>query len=117
LPLIATLAAMYTSSPQGPRLLWLDEAFDGVDADNRSSVLDLLGEFDMDYLLAGPGLLVNTSTVPAAAIWQVVRAPHPTPGADLLVMLWAGGTLDRSIELPDPAEVASRPAVAAAATT
>lgn len=87
LPLVATLAAMYEIAPLCPRPVWLDEAFDGVDADNRTSVLGLLREFDMDYLLAGPGLLVKAPTVPAAAIWEVVRAEHPLPGADLELML------------------------------
>lgn len=112
LPLIAALATMYQGTPTGPRPLWLDEAFDGVDAPNRSSVLGLLCEFDMDYLLAGPGPLVTTATVPSAAMYQVVRAPHPLPGADLTLMLWAAGRIE-PIELPDPAVLAARAAAAA----
>lgn len=114
LPLIAALAAMYQSTPTGPRPLWLDEAFDGVDAPNRASILGLLGEFDMDYLLAGPGPLVNTATVPSAAMYEVVRAPHPLPGADLTLMLWAAGRME-PIDLPDPALLAARAAADAAA--
>ncbi|MFI6089555.1 SbcC/MukB-like Walker B domain-containing protein [Streptomyces sp. NPDC051218] len=109
LPLVAALATMYQGTPTGPRPLWLDEAFDGVDAPNRSSVLGLLHEFDMDYLLAGPGPLVTTATVPSAAMYQVVRAPHPLPGADLTLMLWAAGRME-PIELPDPAHLAARAA-------
>ena len=78
---------------------WLDEAFDGLDVPNRSMVMDLLREFDLDVLLAGPGRLVNVAVVPAAAIYQVVRAPAPIPGADLTLELWAGGTLE-AIDLP-----------------
>jgi hypothetical protein len=115
LPLIAALAAMYQSTPTGPRPLWLDEAFDGVDAPNRASILGLLGEFDMDYLLAGPGPLVNTATVPSAAMYEVVRAPHPLPGADLTLMLWAAGRM-APIDLPDPALLAARAAADAAGT-
>ncbi|NUK32292.1 TIGR02680 family protein [Streptomyces lunaelactis] len=111
LPLVAALATMYQGTPTGPRPLWLDEAFDGVDAPNRSSVLGLLREFDMDYLLAGPGPLVTTATVPSAAMYQVVRAPHPLPGADLTLMLWAAGRME-PIELPDPAHLAARAAAA-----
>lgn len=99
LPLVATLAALYQDMPSAPRPIWLDEAFDGLDTANRSMVMDLLRQFDLDVLLAGPGRLVNVHAVPAAAIYQVVRAPAPTPGADLTLELWAGGSLE-AIELP-----------------
>lgn len=99
LPLVATLAALYRDMPGAPRPIWLDEAFDGLDIANRSMVMDLLRQFDLDVLLAGPGRLVNVEVVPAAAIYQVVRAPAPHPGADLTLELWAGGSLDL-IELP-----------------
>ncbi len=99
LPLIATLAALYGGMSGAPRPLWLDEAFDGLDSDNRAMVLDLLREFDLDVLVAGPGRLVNVPTVPAAAIYQVVRAPDPFPGADLTLELWASDTLT-VVDLP-----------------
>lgn len=93
LPLVATLAALYADMDGAPRPLWLDEAFDGLDSANRSMVMDLFRSFDLDVLLAGPNRLVNVRTVPAAAIYQVVRAPAPLPGADLTLELWAGGAL------------------------
>ncbi len=99
LPLVSTLSALYEEMAGAPRPLWLDEAFDGLDVPNRSMVMDLLREFDLDVLLAGPGRLVNVAVVPAAAIYQVVRAPAPIPGADLTLELWAGGTLE-AIDLP-----------------
>lgn len=99
LPLVATLAALYRDMPNAPRPIWLDEAFDGLDVPNRSMVMDLLRQFDLDVLLAGPGRLVNVDVVPAAAIYQVVRAPAPMAGADLTLELWAGGTLEM-IDLP-----------------
>lgn len=99
LPLVSTLSALYQEMAGAPRPLWLDEAFDGLDVPNRSMVMDLLREFDLDVLLAGPGRLVNVAVVPAAAIYQVVRAPAPIPGADLTLELWAGGTLE-AIDLP-----------------
>lgn len=111
LPLVAALAAMYEETPTGPRPLWLDEAFDGVDARNRASVLDLLCDFDMDFQLAGPGPLVNTATVPAAAMYEVVRDTR-LPGADLTLMLWAAGQL-HVIDLADPATIARQSARAA----
>ena len=99
LPLVAALAAQYRRLPHAPRPLWLDEAFDGLDATNRSMVMSLLQRFDLDVLLAGPGRLVNVESVPTAAIYQVVRAAAPEPGADLVAELWAGSTL-HAIDLP-----------------
>jgi uncharacterized protein (TIGR02680 family) len=99
LPLVATLAALYEDMDGAPRPLWLDEAFDGLDAANRAMVMDLFGSFDLDVLLAGPNRLVNVRTVPAAALYQVVRAPAPMPGADLTLELWAGGNLT-VVDLP-----------------
>lgn len=93
LPLVATLSALYRSRPTAPHPFWLDEAFDGLDQTNRQMVLELLAEFDFDVLLAGPGRLLNSPAVPAAAMYQVVRADHPHPGADLTCELWAGGEL------------------------
>lgn len=99
LPLVATLAALYRDLPDAPRPIWLDEAFDGLDVANRSMVMKLLRQFDLDVLLAGPGRLVNVQAVTTAAIYQVVRAPAPLPGADLTLELWAGGSLE-AIDLP-----------------
>lgn len=102
LPLVATLAALYQNSEGCPRPLWLDEAFDGLDSANREMVMDLFGSFDLDVLLAGPARLVNVRSVPAAAIYQVVRAPAPLPGVDLTLELWAGGQLT---EIPLPSSL------------
>ncbi|MCA0295042.1 MAG: hypothetical protein LCH96_06955 [Actinobacteria bacterium] len=99
LPLVATLAALYEDSDGCPRPLWLDEAFDGLDSANREMVMDLFRSFDLDVLLAGPARLVNVRSVPAAAIYQVVRAPAPLPGVDLTLELWAGGELTE-VQLP-----------------
>jgi len=92
-PLLATLVAMYDECAHAPRPLWLDEAFEGVDADNRSTMLDLFVDFDLDFLLAGPGTLVASAQVPSAAVWHVHKAPGADPGVSLSLMLWAGKTL------------------------
>lgn len=99
-PLVAALAATYETMPGCARPLWLDEALHGVDETNRTEVLGMLAEFDMDWLLAGPNRIVAVATVATAALWEVVRAPDPEPGADLMVELWAGKTL-RPLDLPD----------------
>ncbi|WBC05311.1 SbcC/MukB-like Walker B domain-containing protein [Micromonospora sp. WMMA1976] len=92
-PLLATLVALYSDNPAGPRPLWLDEAFEGVDPNNRAIMLRMLCDFDLDFLLAGPGALVAAAQVPAAAIWTITRAPAPLPGVDLSLMLWAGNAM------------------------
>ncbi|MGN6299660.1 MAG: SbcC/MukB-like Walker B domain-containing protein [Angustibacter sp.] len=99
-PLVSTLVALYGESAIAPRPLWLDEAFTGVDAANRATMLDMLVEFDMDFLLAGPAALVSTAQVPSAAIWHVTRAPAPMPGVDLSLSLWAG-RVQRTVRTPD----------------
>lgn len=91
-PLLATLATLYQNSPTAPRPLWLDEAFDGVDAQNTNSLLGMLVDFDLDFVLAGPKALVVSRHVPAAAVWMVNRAPAPMPGVDLGLWLYAAGT-------------------------
>ncbi|MGN7251438.1 SbcC/MukB-like Walker B domain-containing protein [Arthrobacter sp. SAFR-014] len=94
-PLLATLATLYQTSQTSPRPLWLDEAFDGLDPGNISSLLGMLVEFDFDFLLAGPKTLVASRHVPCAAVWMVNRAPAPLPGVDLGLWLFAGGTQER----------------------
>ncbi len=98
-PLISTLAALYLKTENSPRPIWFDEAFDGLDDTNKGVMMSMLRDFDLDVLLVGPGRLVNIKEVPAAAIYQVVRAPAPLEGADVTLELWAGNTLE-SIELP-----------------
>ncbi|GAA5178897.1 TIGR02680 family protein [Rugosimonospora acidiphila] len=99
-PLLATLVALYSESDDAPRPLWLDEAFEGVDGANRATMLRMLVEFDLDFLLAGPAPLVAAAQVPAAAVWIISRAPSPAPGVDLSLMLWAGRTLEQ-LPVPD----------------
>ncbi len=89
-PLLATLVALYNEDPCAPHPVWLDEAFAGVDGTNRAMMLDLFTEFDLDFLMAGPGAIVASASVPAAAIWNVNRAPAPLAGVDLSLTLWTG---------------------------
>lgn len=98
-PLLATLVAMYGDAVDAPRPVWLDEAFTAVDDLNRTAMLALLVEFDLDFLLAGPVTLVTSAQVPSAAVWSFTRAPEPLPGVDLSLALWAGRTLT-TIKLP-----------------
>ncbi|WP_433007921.1 TIGR02680 family protein [Kribbella sp. CA-294648] len=103
-PFIAALHAMYDQSGVGPRMMWLDEAFDGVDPDNRATMLRLLTSCDLDWLIAGPGPIVNATTVPMATIYEVRRAPRPIPGVSLELALWSGHDLTH-VATPDPADL------------
>jgi hypothetical protein len=103
-PLIAALHAMYDQADGGPRMLWLDEAFGGVDSTNKASMFRLLASCDLDWLIAGPGIIANSGEVPAAAIYEVRRAPQPDPGVALELAVWAGNELT-AVSTPDPADL------------
>ncbi len=103
-PFVAALHAMYDQSGVGPRMMWLDEAFNGVDPDNRATMLRLLTSCDLDWLIAGPGPIANASTVPMAAMYEVRRAPRPFPGVCLELSVWSGNELTH-VATPDPADL------------
>jgi hypothetical protein len=64
-------------------MLWLDEAFGGVDSTNKAGMFRLLAFCDLDWLTAAPGVIANSGEVPAAATCEVRRAPQPDPGVAL----------------------------------
>ncbi len=103
-PFIAALHGMYDQSGSGPRMLWLDEAFGGVDGTNKASMFRLLTSCDLDWLVAGPGIIANSAAVPMAAIYEVRRAPQPLPGVSLELAVWAGNELTH-VMAPDPADL------------
>jgi uncharacterized protein (TIGR02680 family) len=52
LPLFAAVAAFYdAASSSAPRLIGLDEAFAGIDRPTRASLMGLLAEFDLDFVM------------------------------------------------------------------
>jgi uncharacterized protein (TIGR02680 family) len=106
-PFIAALHAMYDQSGIGPRMIWLDEAFGGVDSANKATMFRLLTSCDLDWLIAGPGIIANSSTVPLAAIYEVRRAPQPLPGVSLELAVWTGNEITHVVT-PDPADLPSR---------
>ena len=103
-PFIAALQAMYDQHPDAPRLMWLDEAFDGVDPPNKTALFRLLRACDLDWMMAGPGMLANNPEVPFAAIVTTCRAPKPLPGVFFETMLW-NGKATTHITTPDPADL------------
>ncbi len=100
-PFIAALHAIYDQAGSGPRMLWLDEAFGGVDGTNKASMFRLLTSCDLDWLIAGPNIIANSAAVPMAAIYEVRRAPQPLPGVSLELAVWAGNELTH-VMAPDP---------------
>jgi hypothetical protein len=103
-PFIAALHAMYDQSGIGPRMIWLDEAFGGVDSANKAAMFRLLTSCDLDWLIAGPAIIANSSTVPLASIYEVRRAPQPWAGVSLELAVWTGNELTH-IPTPDPADL------------
>jgi hypothetical protein len=52
LPLFAAVAAFYDAAASGaPRIVGLDEAFAGIDRPTRASLMGLLAEFDLDFVM------------------------------------------------------------------
>lgn len=103
-PFLAALHAMYDQAGTGPRMVWLDEAFAGVDGTNKANMFRLLASCDLDWLIAGPGIIANSSAVPMAAIYEIRRAPQPLPGVSLELAVWAGNELTHVLT-PDPADL------------
>jgi hypothetical protein len=103
IPQFAAAAAHYrTAHPLAPRLILLDEAFVGIDADMRSKSMGLLHAFDLDFVMTSEREWGCYPTLPGVAIYQLatrpgidavgvtrwiwnghqrVRADHPTPAA------------------------------------
>src|SRR5258708_28867061 len=113
-PFIAALHAMYDQTGTGPRMLWVDEAFGGVDGTNKASMFRLLTSCDLDWLIAGPSIIANSAAVPMAAIYEVRRAPQPHPGVSLELAVWAGNELTHVLT-PDPADLKDMAAAGTAA--
>lgn len=110
-PFIAALHAMYGQAGEGPRMLWLDEAFGGVDGTNKASVFRFLALVRPRLVIAGPGIIANSAAVQLAAIYEVRRAPRPFPGVSLELAVWAGNELTHVLT-PDPADLRDVAAVA-----
>lgn len=96
--------------------MWLDEAFVGVDLTNQTTMMRMLVDFDLDFLVAGPATLVASAQVPAAAIRHIARAPAPLRGVDLSLTLRAGRTL-QIVAVADISATVLRPARPADAYT
>jgi uncharacterized protein (TIGR02680 family) len=76
MPQFAAAAAHYRSAdPLAPRLILLDEAFVGIDNENRAHAMGLLRYFDLDVVMTSEREWACYPTVPGIAIYQLaVRA-------------------------------------------
>jgi len=76
LPHFAAAAAFYrTANPLAPRLILLDEAFVGIDADMRSKCMGLIHTFDLDFMMTSEREWGCYPTLPGVAIYQLSTRP------------------------------------------
>jgi uncharacterized protein (TIGR02680 family) len=76
LPHFAAAAAFYrTASPLAPRLILLDEAFVGIDADMRAKCMGLINTFDLDFIMTSEREWGCYQTLPALAIYHLSTRP------------------------------------------
>src|SRR5436309_15167607 len=72
LPHFAAAAAFYrTADPLAPRLILLDEAFVGIDADMRAKCMGLINTFDLDFVMTSEREWGCYQTLPGIAIYQL----------------------------------------------
>jgi hypothetical protein len=72
MPQFAAAAAHYRSAdPACPRLIFLDEAFAGIDNENRGHAMGLLAVFDLDLVMTSEREWGCYSTVQGISIYQI----------------------------------------------
>jgi hypothetical protein len=72
MPQFAAAGAHYRSaSPTSPRLIFLDEAFAGIDNENRGHAMGLLTKFDLDLVMTSEREWGCYPTVPGISIYQI----------------------------------------------
>jgi uncharacterized protein (TIGR02680 family) len=76
LPHFAAAAAFYrTADPLAPRLILLDEAFVGIDADMRAKCMGLIHSFDLDFMMTSEREWGCYQTLRGLAIYQLSTRP------------------------------------------
>ena len=90
LPLFAAMAAHLSSAAaHAPRLVMLDEAFAGVDANGQEALLGLMGEFDFDFMLTSHDLWGCTPKLARLSVYSLHREKDE-PGVMSSRFLWDG---------------------------
>jgi hypothetical protein len=103
LPHFAAAAAFYrTADPLAPRLILLDEAFVGIDADMRAKCMGLIHTFDLDFMMTSEREWGCYQTLPGIAIYQL----STRPGIDAIGLTrWVWNGQRRRLHQPvEPAE-------------
>ncbi len=102
-PQLAAAAAHYRSAHAlAPRLILLDEAFVGVDADMREKCFGMIAAFDLDVAITSENEWACYPTVPSIAIYQL----SARPGIDAVHAsrwVWNGRARTRDDTPPPPA--------------
>lgn len=89
-PLFSAVVAKYDGSrSDAPRLISLDEAFAGVDETNIRDMFRLMVEFDFNFIINSQVLWGDHDTVPALAIYQLVR-PLNAKYVTVIPYVWNG---------------------------
>ncbi|MGO1050872.1 TIGR02680 family protein [Crossiella sp. CA198] len=100
LPLFVAAAAHYQGAAKtAPHPIYLDEAFAGIDAEMRGSCMKLLGDLDLDFILASHDEWGFHAEVPGLVTYSLFRDPS-APGVLTTPFVWDGVT---SHHLDDPA--------------
>ncbi len=90
LPLFAAAAAHYRSArAEAPHLVLLDEAFAGIDADQRGSLMGLLVAFDLDFMMTNHEEWGCYAELPSVATYHLRRHPG-RPGVAAVRFVWNG---------------------------
>lgn len=76
MPLLAAIDAILTSaSDTAPRLITLDEAFAGVDSNNKEKMFNMIRDFDFDYIMNSYELWGCYRSVKSLSIVTILRQP------------------------------------------
>ena len=90
-PLLAAVNAQYQKAniQDHPRIVAMDEAFAGVDDKNISSMFELVGHLDFDYIMNSQSLWGCFETVPALRISEMYR-PANSQTVTVIHYTWNG---------------------------
>lgn len=76
LPQFAAASAHYrTAAPEAPRLILLDEVFVGIDTDMRAKCMELLRQFDLDFVMTSEREWGCYASMPALSIYHLSTRP------------------------------------------
>ena len=98
LALFAAAAAFYdtldTADSTPLRLVLLDEAFERVDDPTITSLLELLVDLDIDWIITWPGRSVFSPKISRLHIYDILR-PTGAPGMAFVHSTWDGAEVQR----------------------